>query len=138
MDGREKKDTAAATARNTQRLSVGSCGNIRKRCSAGMCRDTKPKSPQRQLRLPRQRVRKNAAPSYPSGSFGPAISYTVHDSSRRSEPVHNPSKRWLAQKLHKLAPQYCRPGGPAIVNHLIRHDAQNQEARRLVALDARN
>ena len=41
------------------------------RCSAGLCRDTKPESPQRQgskIRLPRQRVRKDAATSHPSGS----------------------------------------------------------------------
>ena len=52
-----------------------------KRCSAGLCRDTKPKSPQRhgsEIRLPRQRVRNDAATSHPSGSTGPANSYTVH------------------------------------------------------------
>ena len=45
-----------------------------KRCSAGLCRDTKPKSPQRQrrkIRLPRQRVRNDAATSK-------ANSYTFH------------------------------------------------------------
>ena len=51
------------------------------RCSAGLCRDTKPKSPQRhgrKIRLPRQRVRIDATTSHPSGSTGSAIS---------SEPV---------------------------------------------------
>ena len=45
-----------------------------KRCSAGLCRDTKPKSPQRhgrKIRLPRQRVRNDAATSQ-------ANSYNVH------------------------------------------------------------
>ena len=43
---------------------VGKSGNIRKRRSAGLCRDIKPKSPQRRgrgRRLPRQRVRNDAA-----------------------------------------------------------------------------
>ena len=32
--------------------------------------------------------------------------------------------------------QCCRPGGPAIANHLTRHDAHNCVSRRLVASDA--
>ena len=66
-----------------------------KRCSAGLCRDTKPKSPQRRgrkIRLPRQRVRDDAATSHPSGSTGPANSYTVRkkEPSRCTEPVDGP------------------------------------------------
>ena len=80
----------------------------------------------------------DAATSYPSGSTGPAISYTVHKASRCSQPVGGTGKRRLAEEVHDLAPQYCRPGGPAIANHLIRHDAHNQEAHRLVAFDSGN
>ena len=36
----------------------------------------------RRFRLPRQRVRNDAATSHPSGSTGPAISYTVHRTTR--------------------------------------------------------
>ena len=116
-----------------------SCGIIRKRCSAGLCRDNKPKSPQRherKQRLPRHRVRKDAATSRPSGSSRPAVLYTVQtDSSRTSKPVGGPGQRWLAEEVGDLAPQYCRPGLPAMANHMIRHDAQNQKARRLGASD---
>ena len=31
-------------------------------------------------------------------------------------------------------PQYCRPGGPAIANHLIHRNAHNHVSRRRVAL----
>ena len=41
-------------------------------------------------------------------------------------------------RLSPLLPQYCRPAGPAIANHLNRHDAHDQVSRRRVALDARN
>ena len=66
------------------------------RCSAGLCRDTKPKSPQRhgrKIRLPRQRVRNDAATSHPSGSTGPANSYTVHST------LKHPS-RCTGRKIH--------------------------------------
>ena len=35
-------------------------------------------------------------------------------------------------------PQYCRPGEPAIANHLSRHEVHHQVSRRRVASDARN
>ena len=40
--------------------------------------------------------------------------------------------------IGKDPPQYCRPGEPAIANHLIRHEVQHQMSRRRVALVARN
>ena len=36
-------------------------------------------------------------------------------------------RRWL---VHDLASQYCRSGGPASANHLIRHDAHDNVSRR--------
>ena len=38
----------------------------------------------------------------------------------------------------RTRPQYCRPRGQAIANHLIRRDANDHVSRRRVALDARN
>ena len=77
-----------------------------KRCSAGWCRDTKPKSPQRhgsKIRLPRQRVRNDAATSHPSGV-------------RTSELVHRPKH-----------PSRC-------TGREVHHDVRNlSAARRLVA-----
>ena len=57
-----------------------------------------------------------------------------HEASRCSQPVGGTVKRWLAEEVDILAPQYCRPGGPAIANHLTRHDTHNQVSRRRVAL----
>ena len=37
----------------------------------------------------------------------------------------------MAEEEDGLAPQYCRPGGPAIANHLIRHDVHDHVSRRL-------
>ena len=109
------------------------------RCSSGLCRDTKPKSPRhgREIRLPRQSVRNNAATSHPSGSTGPAISYTAHRTSVTNfGTCRRTRRRWLAKGVRNLAPQYCRPRGPAIANHLIRHAAHNLGARRLGASEA--
>ena len=58
--------------------------------------------------------------------------------SRCSEPVGGTIKRWLAGEVLELAPQYCRPGGPATANHLIHHDVLNKMSRRLGASGARN
>ena len=44
-------------------------------------------------------------------------------------------KRWLAEEVDGLDPQYCRPGGPAIANHLTRHEVHHQVSRRRVASD---
>ena len=77
-----EKDTPAATGCERRRLNVWSCRNIWKAMYCWLVpRDTKPKSPQRhgrKIRLPRQRVRNDAATSHPSGSTGAANSYTVH------------------------------------------------------------
>ena len=48
------------------------------------------------------------------------------DPSRCTEPVGGLGMQWLAEEVHKLALQYCRPEGPAIANHLTHHDALNQ------------
>ena len=74
------------------------------------------------------------------------LSVSVEDLSRASSLTRLPRglveiwllPEWMLEKVHELAPQHCRPGRPAIDNRLIRHDANNQEARRLVAFDARN
>ena len=87
---------------------------------------------------PQRRTKKYSRKLHPSGNTGPANSYTVHIASRCSQPVGGTGKRWLAEGVNSLAPQYCRPGWPAVANHLIRHDAHNQESRRRVAFDERN
>ena len=61
-----ERDTPAATGRDTRRLTVGAAETSGMRCSAGLCRVMKPKSPERQrrkIRLPRQRVGDDAATS---------------------------------------------------------------------------
>ena len=77
------------------------------------------------LRLPRQRVRNDAATSYPSGGTGPAISYTVDNT--RDHDVHNQSAGPAGDGWRKR--QTVSRRSP---------DAHNQEARRLVASDARS
>ena len=62
----------------------------------------------------------------------------THDPSRCSGPVGGTRKRWLAEEVDGPDPQYCRPGGPAIANHLTRHDAHDHVSRRLDASDAGN
>ena len=47
-------------------------------------------------------------------------------------------KRWLAEEVDGHDLQHCRPRGPAIANHLIRHDAHDHVSRRLDASDAGN
>ena len=52
------------------------------RCSAGLCRDTKPKSPQRQgrkMRLPRQHARSDAATSLVERTEIPELKDNHHD-----------------------------------------------------------
>ena len=58
-------------------------------------------------------------------------STTMYRTCRRTE------KRWLAEDVDGLDPQYCRPGGPAIANHLTHHEVHYQVSRRRVASDAR-
>ena len=114
------------------------------RCSAGLCRDTKPKSlkrPGRKRRLPRQHARNDAATLWlsepksqnkpekrnPSKCRQPAISYTVH--TKMHQKVQDlsaglESDGW--RRKYTTSTPSCRLGGPAIANHLIRHDAHNQ------------
>ena len=47
-------------------------------------------------------------------------------------------QRRLAEEVDRLDPQQCRPGGPAIAIHLIRHTVYNQGARRRDASDEEN
>ena len=59
------------------------------------------------------------------------------DPARCTGPVGGTEKRWLAEEIDGLHPQYCRTGGPAIANHLTRHELHHQVSRRRVASDAR-
>ena len=59
------------------------------------------------------------------------------DPPRCTGHVGGTEKRWLAEEVDGLDPQYCRPGGPAIANHLTRHEVHHQVSRRRVASDAR-
>ena len=141
----EKGDTPAATGRDTRRLQVGAAETSGMRCPAGLCRDTKPKSPQRRgsrdgqkkwtsqrrgrrVRLPRQRERNDAATSHPSGSAGSPISYTVHSTTRHElrDLSAGPEGDGWRRVYVTSPPQFCRPWGPGTANHLIRHDAHNQ------------
>ena len=54
--------------------------------------------------------------------------------SRCTQPVTNTG--WLAREVEKLAHQNCRPGEPAIANHLHCHEKHNQLF--VGASDARN
>ena len=58
------------------------------------------------------------------------------DASECSGPVGGTDTGWLAEEVHDLDPQYCRPGEPAIANHLNRHDAHDHVSRRRDASDA--
>ena len=88
----------------------------------------------REIRLPRQRVRNDAATSHPSGSIGSAIPYTVH--STMFGTCRQAQQAMVGgggtQSRLPLPSSIVAPGGLANANHLSRHDAHNQEARRLV------
>ena len=45
---------------------------------------------------------------------------------------------WLAEEVHDLDPQYCRPGEPAIANHQTHNEVNKELSRRLGASGARN
>ena len=79
----------------------------------------------------------NAATSHPSGSTGPAISYTLHSTIRhdvRGLSAGPEGDGW--RRRYTISPlQCCHPGGTAIANHL---DVHNRKDRRLVAFDAGN
>ena len=95
--------------------------------------------PQQQAGMtPQRRTKTILRKLHPSECTEPANSYTFHDPSRCSGPVGGTRKRWLAEEVDGLDPQYCRPGGPAIANHLTRHDAHDHVSRRLDASDAGN
>ena len=68
----------------------------------------------------------------------PVTMYGKKDPSRCVGLVGGTGTGWLAEGVHDLAPQYCRPGEPAIANHLIRHEAHNHVSRRLLVSDAGN
>ena len=61
----------------------------------------------------------------------------VHKASQCTQPVGGTGKRWLAEEIHSLAPQYRRPEKPAIANQ-TRQDVHNHVSRQLVDFDARN
>ena len=58
------------------------------------------------------------------------------DTSKCSGPVGGTDTGWLAEEVHDLDSQRCRPCGPATANHLNRHDAHDQVSRRRDASDA--
>ena len=67
----------------------------------------------------------------------PVTLYGKKDPSRCAGPVGGTEKRWLAEEVDGLDPQYCRSGGTAIANHLTLHEVHHQVSRRRVASDAR-
>ena len=84
-----------------------------------------------------KKLRRNAVPVWKFWT-----SHLVHcpqqDASRCTGPVGGTEKRWLADEVLVLAPQYCRPGGPATANHLIHRAVVNKMSRKLGASGARN
>ena len=133
-----KGDTAAATARNARRQNTGSCRNIRKRCSAGLCRDTKPKSTKvTAVATARKKRRRNVAPVW-KYKIGHLVHCPQHKASRCTQPFSRSGGRWLAEEVEKLASQNCRPGEPGIANHQTPHEVHHQVSRRRGASDARN
>ena len=104
-----EKDTPAATGRLDLQRHLES--DVLLACAATRSRSRR-SGRGRKLRLRRQRVRNDAATSHPSGSTGPANSYTVHSTLKH--------------------PTRCTER----TNH---HDVRNlSAARRLVASDAGN
>ena len=77
-----------------------------------------------------------AATAHSSGST-PSRTLSTFNASGCTQPVGGTSRRWLAGEVLELAPQYCRPGGPATANHLIHHAVLNKMSRRLGASGAR-
>ena len=59
----------------------------------------------------------------PTERTEPAISYTVHT---MYPTCPGPTRDGSRGEVEKLAPQYCRPGEPAIANHLPCHEMRHQ------------
>ena len=108
----------ALSACDTRRRNVGKSGNIRKRCSAGLCRDTKPKvaattwTRKTAAATARQKRRRNASGR---GNRSPRTT-PKENPSRSSEPVGGPQR----PEQRSEVPEHKR----------TRHDAQEERSIR--------
>ena len=90
----------------------GNSGNIRKRCSTGLCRDTKAEvaattwTKKTAAATARQKRRRNAS----GGVNRSPRTNPQENPSRCSEPVGGTDKGWLAEEVENLPPSIVAPG----------------------------